>query len=680
MQAEFSIIHGLLSSASDDMFNKLSIGSELCFSPKVQAMVLSQVQRLARKTAKIGFSAINSFKKKALHLMGCLCSKGAKDDNATSGHRTPSRREDSTVATSAKTSAALNAKFKENTFNSSTLDSYGGGKVVALDARISSGNNADLKGLSGENVVVGWPAWLVNVAPKAVEGWLPRRADSFEKLAKIGQGTYSIVYKARDLESGKIVALKKVRFFNMDPESVRFMAREIHILRRLDHPNVIKLEGIVTSRVSQSLYLVFEYMEHDLAGLVATPGLKLTEPQIKCFVQQLLHGLNHCHKNGVLHRDIKGSNLLIDGNGTLKIGDFGLAISYDPNNPQPLTSRVVTLWYRPPELLLGATEYGVAVDMWSTGCIVAELFASKPIMPGRTEVEQIHRIFKLCGSPSEGYCKKSKVPETAMFKPQQQYRRCVAETFKDFPPSAVVLIDSLLSLEPEVRGTAASALQSDFFRTKPLACDPSSLPKLPPSKEYDVRLRQEEARRQRNAGLGGRGAESQSVRPGNENQVTSRAIDIAAQVKQPTHTTSKSTCEKFNAEDSVPGFRVEPRALPTSVQVPESTWTDHHAVPGRVCSSVRVARKKGSSHSNIPQYGATDLRNGVEITDHNLPSDRPVPSEKKDMQENHGRKYKRIHYSGPLMPPGGNMEDMLKEHERHIQEAVRKARLCKGSK
>jgi len=264
-------------------------------------VIYCQVQRLARKTAKIGFSAINSFKKKALHLMGCLCSKGAKDDNATSGHRTPSRRDDSTVATS---TAVLNAKSKENTFNSSTLDSYGGAKVVALDARISSGNNADLKGLSGEHVVAGWPAWLINVAPKAVEGWLPRRADSFEKLAKvnysvndflnakylnncidsvvlqIGQGTYSIVYKARDLESGKIVALKKVRFFNMDPESVRFMAREIHILRKLDHPNVIKLEGIITSRVSQSLYLVFEYMEHDLAGLVATPGLKLTEPQV----------------------------------------------------------------------------------------------------------------------------------------------------------------------------------------------------------------------------------------------------------------------------------------------------------------------------------------------------------------------------------------------------------------
>jgi serine/threonine protein kinase len=116
------------------------------------------------------------------------------------------------------------------------------------------------------------------------------------------------------------------------------------------------------------------------------------EYQIKCFVQQLLHGLDHCHKNGVLHRDIKGSNLLIDSNGVLKIADFGLAISYNPDNPQPLTSRVVTLWYRPPELLLGATEYGVAVDMWSTGCIVAELFSGKPIMPGRTEVFLLLRL------------------------------------------------------------------------------------------------------------------------------------------------------------------------------------------------------------------------------------------------------------------------------------------------
>lgn len=108
--------------------------------------------------------------------------------------------------------------------------------------------------------------------------------------------------------------------------------------------------------------------------------------QIKCYMQQLLCGLEHCHSRGILHRDIKGSNLLIDNNGVLKIADFGLATFYEPDQEQPLTSRVVTLWYRAPELLLGATEYGAAIDMWSSGCILAELFAGKPIMPGRTEV------------------------------------------------------------------------------------------------------------------------------------------------------------------------------------------------------------------------------------------------------------------------------------------------------
>lgn len=103
-------------------------------------------------------------------------------------------------------------------------------------------------------------------------------------------------------------------------------------------------------------------------------------------MKQLLSGIEHCHNHGVLHRDIKGSNLLIDNEGNLKIADFGLATFFDPAHKQSMTSRVVTLWYRPPELLLGATHYGVSVDLWSAGCILAELLAGKPIMPGRTEV------------------------------------------------------------------------------------------------------------------------------------------------------------------------------------------------------------------------------------------------------------------------------------------------------
>ncbi|KAG6523521.1 hypothetical protein ZIOFF_013382 [Zingiber officinale] len=460
------------------------------------------------------------------------------------------------------------------------------------------------KAVEGEQVAAGWPAWLATVAGEAIMGWVPRKADSFEKLDKvipsaiglnilsldirdtdddelyisnsrflilqllgrkiavenrqIGQGTYSSVYRARDLDNKKIVALKKVRFDNLEPESVKFMAREILILRRLDHPNIVKLEGLVTSRMSCSLYLVFEYMEHDLAGLASSPGLKFSEPQVKCYMQQLLHGLGHCHNREILHRDIKGSNLLIDDSGILKIADFGLASFFDPEQRLPLTSRVVTLWYRPPELLLGATNYGV---------------------------EQLHKIFKLCGSPSEEYWRKSRLPHATIFKPQQPYRRCVAEAFKDFPPSALTLLEVLLSVDPADRGTAASALKneirlctslckigirgwggvalpavslvhssrllldkvvrrrrlsvkelwwiigrrivcerkgklwymqievcssmanqesdvivsvecSNFFTRKPLACDPSSLPKYPPSKEFDSKRREEEARRQ----------------------------------------------------------------------------------------------------------------------------------------------------------------------------------------
>ncbi|KAK6146140.1 hypothetical protein DH2020_020009 [Rehmannia glutinosa] len=347
------------------------------------------------------------------------------------------------------------------------------------------------KHIHGEQVAAGWPSWLSAVAGEAINGWTPRRADSFEKIDKA---------RARDAITGKIVALKKVRFDNLEPESVRFMAREILILRRLDHPNVVKLQGLVTSRMSCSLYLVFDYMEHDLAGLASSPGIKFTEPQVKCYMHQLLSGLEHCHNRHVLHRDIKGSNLLIDDGGVLKIADFGLASTFDPNNKHPMTSRVVTLWYRPPELLLGATEYGVGVDLWSAGCILAELFAGKPIMTGRTEVEQLHRIFKLCGSPSEEYWKKSKLPHATIFKPQQSYKRCIKETFKDFPPSSLPLIDTLLAIYPSERQTATAALKSEFFTTKPYACDPSSLPKYPPSKEMDAKRRDEEARRLRAAG------------------------------------------------------------------------------------------------------------------------------------------------------------------------------------
>ncbi|KAL5195329.1 putative serine/threonine-protein kinase [Glycine soja] len=290
----------------------------------------------------------------------------------------------------------------------------------------------------------------------------------------VGQGTYSNVYKALDQETGEIVALKKVKFNTSEPESIKFMAREIMILQRLDHPNVLKLIGLATSRMQYSIYLVFDFMQTDLARVVARPEERLTEPQVKCYMHQFLSGLQHCHDRGILHRDIKGSNLLIDKNRMLKIADFGLANFYGPERHQPLTSRVVTLWYRAPQLLLGDTEYGVGVDLWSAGCLLAEMFKGIPIMPGRNEIEQLHKIFRLCGTPSEEYWRKLKLSTT--FRPPKSYRPSLVETLKNLPPSSLGLLCTLLALDPAFRGSASKALKNQFFITSPLACDLSGLP------------------------------------------------------------------------------------------------------------------------------------------------------------------------------------------------------------
>ncbi|KAF7812531.1 putative serine/threonine-protein kinase [Senna tora] len=328
-----------------------------------------------------------------------------------------------------------------------------------------------------DEMVDGWPRWLVDNVPREVlAGLIPKSAESYKMIDKVGQGTYSNVYKARDRDTGEIVALKKVRFDTSHPESIKFMAREITILQRLDHPNVIKLKGLATSRMQYSLYLVFDFMQSDMARIISRPEERLTEPQVKCYMYQLLSGLQHCHDKGILHRDIKGSNLLIDKNGMLKIGDFGLANFYSPDHNRPLTSRVVTLWYRAPELLLGATDYGVGIDLWSAGCLLAEMFTGIPIMPGRTEVEQLHRIFRLCGTPSEEYWKKLKL--TTTFRPPKSYRPSLVESFRVLPPSSLGLLCTLLALDPAYRGTASKALQNQFFFTSPLACDLSGLPAI----------------------------------------------------------------------------------------------------------------------------------------------------------------------------------------------------------
>lgn len=586
------------------------------------------------------------------------------------------------------------------------------------------------KGVEGEQVAAGWPTWLATVAGEAIKGWIPRRANTFEKLDKIGQGTYSSVYRARDVIHDKIVALKKVRFDNQDPESVKFMAREIAILRKLDHPNIIKLEGLITSQTSCSLYLVFEYMEHDLVGLASLPGMKFTESQVKCYMKQLLSGLEHCHGHGVLHRDIKGSNLLLDHNGILKIADFGLASFFDPKDSVPMTSRVVTLWYRPPELLLGASHYGAAVDLWSTGCILGELFSGKPVLPGKTEVEQLHRIFKLCGSPSEDYWRKSKLRHSTVFKPVQPYRRRIAETFKDFPASALGLMETLMSIDPAHRGTAALALNSEFFTTQPLACDPSNLPKYPPSKEIDAKLRDEESRRQGVAG--GRDQKGDLDRSWRKEYLPIPAPNRDAELsimQKRHHTNSRSKNEMFISQKEA-AYAINPTKQRQSGKEASKDFLEHQR--RKVSNSGPLVHGTAKvSHSGPLIQGATWAKVGKGYNDPPavsgrsnlatlsgfvasrtvLPEDHReksgpsyvgvgkqvggsqrsykdlVSTGKQDCRQNiqktaepslhgGGPRGNKIFVSGPLLPTN-NVDQLLKEHDQHIQEFARRARLEK---
>ncbi|XP_047329926.1 probable serine/threonine-protein kinase At1g54610 [Impatiens glandulifera] len=575
------------------------------------------------------------------------------------------------------------------------------------------------KAVEGEQVAAGWPSWLAAEAGEALKGWIPRRADTFEKLDKIGQGTYSSVYKARDLINKNIVALKRVRFDNTDPESIKFMAREILILRRLNHPNIIKLEGLITSRTSCSLYLVFEYMEHDLTGLASLPGSKFSEPQIKCYMQQLLSGLEHCHSNGVLHRDIKGSNLLIDNHGILKIADFGLASFFDHRQNEPLTSRVVTLWYRPPELLLGATHYGVCIDLWSAGCILGELYAGKPIMPGRTEVEQLHKIFKLCGSPSEEYWRKSKLPHSTVFKPLHPYKCRLSEVFDDFPPTAMRLLEKLLSIDPADRGTATAALRSEYFTTKPLPCDPSCLPKYPPSKEMDAKMREDEARRK--GGVEGKskrggGGESGGPRQHRSTAVPDANAELVSSMQQrrndQTSNNPKSRSEVFNPhkdEESM-GFPLDISTRQTR-EGKDITGNNNNNWKASYSGPLGLT-KSGTRNDNfsiVSARGDLSASSGLVASRNFLPEDcggdkmaqrisvtgRSESSRKNDRKRNNhklkgngrsstkesntnGREYMKpdIHFSGPLLVPSNNVDEMLKEHDRRIQEVARRARLA----
>uniref|UniRef100_A0A8C1UHX6 cyclin-dependent kinase n=1 Tax=Cyprinus carpio TaxID=7962 RepID=A0A8C1UHX6_CYPCA len=311
-----------------------------------------------------------------------------------------------------------------------------------------------------------------------------RSVEEFQCLNRIEEGTYGVVYRAKDKKTDEIVALKRLK---MEKEKEGFpitSLREINTILKAQHPNIVTVREIVVGSNMDKIYIVMNYVEHDLKSLMETMKQPFLPGEVKTLMIQLLRGVRHLHDNWILHRDLKTSNLLLSHKGILKIGDFGLAREY--GSPlKPYTPVVVTLWYRSPDLLLGAKEYSTAVDMWSVGCIFGELLTQKPLFPGKSEIDQINKVFKDLGSPSEkiwpGYSELPAVKKMTFTEyPYNNLRKRFGALLSD---QGFDLMNKFLTYCPAKRISADEALKHEYFRESPLPIEPSMFPTWPAKSE-----------------------------------------------------------------------------------------------------------------------------------------------------------------------------------------------------
>jgi serine/threonine protein kinase len=294
-----------------------------------------------------------------------------------------------------------------------------------------------------------------------------RRFESqYELLEKqvLGEGTYGKVYKARSTRTNDWVAMKQMKLDAQEEGVPSTAIREIALLKELSHPNVVKLLDVFCK--PNKLVLVFEFLENDLKKYMKNLNGRLTPSNVKNFAFQLCKGVEFCHANRIIHRDLKPQNLLIDNRLRLKIADFGLARAFTVPVPK-YTHEVVTVWYRPPEILLGATLYSVPVDLWSIGCVMGEMATGQPLFAGDSEIDTIFKIFQKLGTPTETvWPGVSELPDFKASFPRWPHRgwNQIRNTQAQVGADGIDVLEQLMCYDPRRRLSARQAVQHRYFR------------------------------------------------------------------------------------------------------------------------------------------------------------------------------------------------------------------------